>query len=98
MIDKLFTAEHEATGDKNWQRIKHKKKESEKTELWLIATVPEAQKELIELVWKTLETAYFETLTEENPYERFEEAQKIVNAQIIGFSSGAMVVAIIMVA
>jgi len=50
MIDKLFTAEHVATEDTNLHRIKHKKKESEKTELWFLALVPEAQKEFAELV------------------------------------------------
>lgn len=43
---------------------------------------PQGSEQLAETIWKTLETAYFETLSQEDAYDRFEEALRIVNLQL----------------
>lgn len=82
MIDKLLTAEHLAQDTDAAHIIKKQKKDADNTQLWLLFSGPEEDTDLVDDIWQTLQTAYFETVNQEDAYDRFEEALKIVNAQI----------------
>ncbi|MBI5414123.1 hypothetical protein HZA38_01260 [Candidatus Peregrinibacteria bacterium] len=82
MIKKFLNAEHLVQDTDATEIVKKKREAALKTEMWMLFSGPPREKSFAELIWKTLETAYFETLSGDDPYDRFEEALKIVNAQI----------------
>src|SRR6185295_701343 len=82
MIEKLLSAEHLTHTAARTHVLRQKKKEQGKTELVMLFSGPQGSEQLAETIWKTLETAYFETLSQEDAYDRFEEALRIVNLQL----------------
>ncbi len=82
MMKKILSAEHISQKKEKTEIIEKKRLEADKTEMWMIFSGPDGEKEFASTIWETIRTAYFETLSHEDPYDRFEEALKIVNAQI----------------
>jgi len=83
MTEKLLNAQHIPENERYTHVIKKHKKSEEQTEIWMLFSGPknEIENELATTIWKKLEEAYFKS-EEKNPYDRFEEALKVVNNEI----------------